>query len=183
MLYACLVMLFPWLVIGKLEVSVWQPRWAAPSQVRNATGLARDVAVAVLEAPFDGGRHAIDPANAMFERSHHQVTDVRSGDAGGGGEEAHGFPIAAVKRERNADHFAVATADLEAARAPVRFRSSAPLLRSGLHGAGVAIEAADLHHPVDRLRLGGFKPAAIACRFGMAAPADSHRSAARRSPP
>jgi len=49
----------------------------------------------------------------MFERSHHWVTDVRSGDAQGGGKEARCNPA-----KRDPDHLAVVTADLEAVEAP-----------------------------------------------------------------
>jgi hypothetical protein len=54
----------------------------------------------------------------MSDHSRNQVTDVRSGDDGGGGKEAHPFPVAAIQRERNADRLAVVTADLEAVAAP-----------------------------------------------------------------
>src|SRR6516162_2385075 len=46
-----------------------------------------------------------------------------------------------------------------------QMRSSAARQPSGLHGAGVTIEAVDLYHPVDAFVIVVFNPAAIACRL------------------
>ena len=42
---------------------------------------------------------AIDPAEAMLDGRHRQVSHVVTGDAACGGEEAHGFPVTAVECE------------------------------------------------------------------------------------
>jgi hypothetical protein len=81
----------------------------------------------------------VDLANAMFERSHHSVTDVRSCDARGGGKEAR-------CNRRNA--IRTISPLLQPISKPSnrqrQMRSSAARPPSGPHGAGVMIEAVDL---------------------------------------
>ena len=122
------------------------------------TGITSDVAAAVIGQPFDRDGQAIDPAEPMFDGSHHQVAHVVAGDAARGGQEAHGFPITAVECEGNPHSLAVVAADLETigAPAPIAFIHRDAAVMTPLATAGVAIEqqAMDLHHPVDPLVIG-----------------------------
>ena len=59
-------------------------------------------------------RQVIDPAEAMLDGRHHQVSHVVTGDAACGGEEANGFPVTAVEREGDPHSIAMVGADLEA---------------------------------------------------------------------
>ena len=81
---------------------------------RKAAGRTCDEAGAVIGQPFDGLRQAVDLAEAVLDGGDHQVADIFALDALGGGDMAHGFTIAAVEREGDADLFAIVAADLEA---------------------------------------------------------------------
>ena len=108
----------------------------------------------------------------MLDGRHHQVTNVVAGDAARGGKEAHGFPITAVQRESDPNPLAVVAADLEAigAPAPIAFIDRNATVTASFDTASMAIEqqVVDLHHSVDPLGLGGFKPAASAWRLRIA---------------
>jgi hypothetical protein len=106
----------------------------------------------------------------MFERRHHWVTDVRSGDARGGGKEARCNPA-----KRDPDHLAVVTADLEAVETSVK---CAPLLPTAIRRSWRRCN----DHPVDPFVIVVLTPQPLPVASGWHAPADSYRSAARRSP-
>ena len=54
----------------------------------------------------------------MFDGSDHQVLGVFAGDAAGGGDETHGFLVAAVEGKGDADPLAFVVADLAAIGTP-----------------------------------------------------------------
>lgn len=86
----------------------------------EAAGRSCDEAGAVIGQPFDGLRQAVDPAEAVLDGSDHEVADILALDAFGGGDMAHGLPVAAIERKGDADLFAIVAADLEAIGAPAQ---------------------------------------------------------------
>jgi hypothetical protein len=91
----------------------------------------------------------------MLDGRRHQVPHGVTGDAACGGQEAHGFPVTAVKREGDPHSLAIVAADLEAigTPAPITFidRDAAVMPALGTTGMAIEQKAMDLHHPVDPL--------------------------------
>src|SRR5262249_44744467 len=125
----------------------------------EAACLVGEVTAAIVGQPLDGDRQAIDRAEAMLDRSEHQITKVLGAGAAGGGEETHGLAITAVEREGDPHPFTVVAADLKAvgARAAVALIDGDASVMSPLDPADMAIEqeAAHLHHSVNPLVIWG----------------------------
>ena len=102
--------------------------------------IASNVAATVIGQPFDGSRQVINPAEAMLDGRHHQVSHVVTGDAACGGEEAHGFPVTAVECEGDPHSLAIVAADLEAigTPAPITFIDRDATVMPALGTTGMA---------------------------------------------
>src|SRR6185369_9853086 len=120
----------------------WRGSRLEPDVAGEAAGVTSQVAAAVVGEPFDRDREAIDPAEAVFDSRHHQVTHIRAGDASRGGEEADGLPITAVECEGDPHPLPVVAANLEAIGAPasIAFTHRDAAIMAPLDSAGMAIE-------------------------------------------
>jgi hypothetical protein len=114
----------------------------SPRPNGESARIASDVAATVVGQPFDDNRQAIDPAEALLDGRHHQVSHVVTRDAACGGEEAHGFPVTAVECEGDPHSLAIVAADLEAigTPAPITFIDRDATVMPALGTTGMAIE-------------------------------------------
>src|SRR5262249_3834661 len=128
------------------SVALWtferrRPRFE-PDVAGEAAGVAGDAAAAVIRKPFDLDGQAIAPAEPVLQGSHHQAAHGLAGDAGGTGQDAHGFQITTVERKRNPHPLAVVAADLKAVGAPtpITFIHRNAAVMAALVPTNVAIE-------------------------------------------
>lgn len=73
-------------------------QWFQADLACEAAGRSCAEAGAVIGQPFDGLRQVVDPAEAALDGSDHEVANFLALDAFGGGDMAHGFPVAAIER-------------------------------------------------------------------------------------
>lgn len=130
--------------------------WDEANVSRETPGLLRRVAASVIGQPFDGVGQLVDAPKAMLDSSDHEVADVAGRNAACGCDEPHGFPIAAIEGEGDADLFAVVAGDLEPIGAPTavagvdRDLAVVPTFRT-TPAVSLQQQAVKLHDPVDPL--------------------------------
>jgi len=112
----------------------------------------------------------------MLNGSDHQVTHILASDATRGGEQAHGFTITAVERERDPYFLTIVAANLEAVGAPTPIalihRDAAVMPPFNTAGMAIEQEIVGLHHLVDSFVIGRLAPGGqrLALEDGMDAP-------------
>ena len=84
----------------------------------EGSGVARDIAAAVVAQPLDRLGQAVHRSEAVLDGGDHQVPDVLGADAAGRRHVPHRLAVAAVEREGDADLLAIVARDLQPIRAP-----------------------------------------------------------------
>jgi hypothetical protein len=137
----------------------WRGARLETDLTRKAPGVVGNVSRAIVGQPFGGLRQAVDPAKPVFNCGDHEVANVLAFDAFGGGDKAHGFPVAAIQRERDPDLLAIVAAQFKAIRAPPQIGAvdrDPPVVPPFLSTTGMSLQkkTVSFHDAIDALVVG-----------------------------
>lgn len=92
--------------------------WDEADVSRETSSVLCGVAAAVVSQPFDGVRQLVDAPEAMLDGGDHEIADIAGRYAARRCDGPHGFPVAAIESEGDADVFAVVAGNFEPIGAP-----------------------------------------------------------------
>jgi hypothetical protein len=138
--------------------------WDEADVSRETPGIVRCIAAAVVGQPFDGVRQLVDAPEAMLDGGDHEIADIAGRYAACCCDKPHGFPVAAIESEGDADPgsgpgqalFAVVAGDFETIGAPAAVAGvdrDLAVVPTFLAAPAVSLQqqTVELHDPVDPL--------------------------------